>query len=152
MQNVDILLVEDNEADIVLMKEALKDAQVTNAVHVVRDGEDAIRFLECDPAVNPDGSVPGLILLDLYMPKKDGMDVLRYLKDDETLRKIPAVMMTSSREESDMLRAYDLQANAYVVKPVDFEQLLDVTHRIENFWLGTASLPSHPNDGTPGKH
>lgn len=140
-QNVDILLVEDNEADIVLMREAIKDAQVTNKFHVVRDGEAAVKFLHRDPEVNPDAIVPGLVLLDLYLPKLNGMEVLKATKEDEALRNIPIVMMTSSREESDMVQAYNLRANAYVVKPVDFDQLLNVAKTIENFWLSTAQLP-----------
>lgn len=141
MNNVDILLVEDNEADVVLVREALKDAKVYNTLHVVNDGQSAIDFLEHDPAQNPNGIIPGLVLLDLYLPKLNGMEVLEAVKNNEELRTIPVVMMASSREESDILQAYELQANCYVVKPVDFEQLIHVIKTIENFWLSVVQLP-----------
>lgn len=144
MQHVDILLVEDNEADVVLVREAFKDAKVYNTLHVMNNGEDAIKFLQKDPAVNPDGVVPGLILLDLYLPKKSGMEVLEFIKDNASTKTIPVVMMTSSQEESDIVRAYELQANSYVVKPVDFEQLIKVIHTIETFWLSVVQLPNLP--------
>lgn len=141
MQNVDILLVEDNEADVVLVREALKDAKVYNRLHVASDGQQALDFLRHDPAENPDGIVPGLILLDLYMPKLNGLEVLEAIKKDDKLRKIPVVMMSSSREESTIVEAYELQANCYVVKPVDFTQLIHVIHTIEDFWLSVVQLP-----------
>jgi len=141
MNNVDILLVEDNEADVVLVREALKDAKVYNTLHVVNDGQSALDFLRNDPAQNPHGIIPGLVLLDLYLPKLNGMEVLEAVKSSEELRTIPVVMMASSREESDIVQAYELQANCYVVKPVDFEQLIHVIKTIENFWLSVVQLP-----------
>jgi chemotaxis family two-component system response regulator Rcp1 len=141
MQNVDILLVEDNDADVVLVREALKDAKVYNNLHVVNDGEQALDFLRHDSSINPAKSTPGLILLDLYMPKLSGMEVLEAIKNDPKLRTIPVVMMTSSREESDVVQAYELQANCYVIKPVDFEQMITVIKSIENFWLSVVQLP-----------
>jgi two-component system, chemotaxis family, response regulator Rcp1 len=141
MQHVEILLVEDNEADIVLVKEALKDAKIYNSLHVVNDGEAAIAFLENDPQLNPDKIRPGIVLLDLYMPKKNGMEVLEYIKGHEQLRTIPVVVMTSSQDETDIVQAYKLQANCYITKPVDFEQLIKVIKTLEDFWLSVVQLP-----------
>ncbi len=142
MQSVDIVLVEDNQADIVLVREALKDAKIHNELHVVSDGESAIRFLAQDETVNPDKIKPGLVLLDLYMPKKNGMEVLEFIKGDESLKTIPVVVMTSSQEESDIMQAYELQANCYITKPVDFKQLISVVKTIEDFWLSVVRLPA----------
>jgi two-component system, chemotaxis family, response regulator Rcp1 len=141
MQHVDILLVEDNEADIVLVREALKDAKIYNNLHVVNDGESAIDFLKMDKKMNPQSIKPGLVLLDLYMPKKSGMEVLEVIKSDDALRTIPVVVMTSSQEESDIVQAYELQANCYITKPVDFHQLITVVKTIEDFWLSVVQLP-----------
>lgn len=139
---VEILLVEDNEADVVLVREALKDARVYNELHVVHDGQMALDFLRDDPTVNPERVVPGLVLLDLYMPKLGGMEVLKEIKADPKLKAIPVVVMTSSQEEEDVVKAYELQANCYVTKPVDFEQLTKVVKTIENFWLSVVQLPN----------
>jgi chemotaxis family two-component system response regulator Rcp1 len=141
IEHVDILLVEDNEADVVLVREALKDAKVYNFLHVVNDGEAALAFLRNDPTVNPDKIRPGLILLDLYLPKLNGQEVLQTIKSDDELKTIPTVIMTSSREESDIAQAYEHQANCYITKPVDFEQLITVIKTIENFWLSVVQLP-----------
>lgn len=141
MNQIDILLVEDNDADILLVKEALKDAKVYNTLHVVQDGESALDFLYKKPDVNPEGIQPGLVLLDLYMPKKNGQEVLEVIKKDADLRAIPVVVMTSSQEEADIVKAYDLQANCYVTKPVDFNQLIEVIKTIEDFWLSVVQLP-----------
>lgn len=141
MQQVDILLVEDNEADVVLVREALKDAKVYNQLHVMRDGEAALGFLHNDPEHNPDKIRPGLIMLDLYMPKKNGLEVLKEIKGSDKLKAIPVVVMTSSQEETDIVKAYELQANCYVTKPVDFNQLITVIKTIEDFWLSVVQLP-----------
>ena len=141
MRNVGILLVEDNEADVVLVREALKDANVSNPLHVVGDGQDALDFLNHDPETNPSGVTPGLILLDLHLQTVDGLEVLRHVKRDRRLRLIPTIMMSSSKEESDIIMAYKLQANCYIVKPVDFEQLINVIKTIESFWLSVVALP-----------
>lgn len=141
MQHVDILLVEDNDADIVLVREALKDAKIYNNLHVVQDGESAIHFLLQENGANPDGVKPGLILLDLYMPKKSGMEVLEVIKGTDSLKTIPVVVMTSSQEEADIVKAYELQANCYITKPVDFDQLITVVKTIEDFWLSVVQLP-----------
>lgn len=139
--HVEILLVEDNEADIVLVQEALKDAKVYNTLYIARDGQEAVDFLKGDPETNPNKIKPGLVLLDLYMPKLNGQEVLKFIKNDKDLKTIPVVVMTSSQEESDIARAYQERANSYVVKPVDFEQLITVVNSIEEFWLSVVRLP-----------
>lgn len=140
-ESIEILLVEDNEADIVLVREALKDAKVANELHIVRDGKAALDFLRSTAGHNPGKIKPGLILLDLYMPKMDGQEVLKEIKTDAKLKSIPVVVMTSSQEEQDVTKAYDMQANSYVIKPVDFNQLIHVVETIEDFWLSVVKLP-----------
>lgn len=140
-EHIDILLVEDNEADIVLVREALKDAKVSNKLYVVKDGQAALDFLRLDPKHNPERVIPGLVLLDLYMPKKNGQEVLEEMKADDKLKPIPVVIMTSSQEEADITRAYTSQAASYVIKPVNFEQLTQVVGAIEDFWLSVVQLP-----------
>lgn len=137
---IEILLVEDNPGDVVLVKEAFKAAKVRNNLHVVTDGKQAMDFLRAGPS-NPHGIVPGLVLLDLNLPKMDGREVLKTAKQDPHLRAIPIVVMTSSKDEEDVWRAYDLQANCYITKPVDFEQLMKVVRTIEDFWLNLVQLP-----------
>ncbi|MFB3916032.1 MAG: response regulator [Terriglobales bacterium] len=140
VQPIDILLVEDSPADVRLTREALKEAKVLNVLHVVQDGIAALAFLrrEGQYAAKP---VPGLILLDLNLPKKDGREVLAEVKQDEKLKRIPVVVLTTSRAEQDVVRSYNLHANAYVTKPVDLKQFLDVIRTIEQFWLAVVTLP-----------
>jgi len=137
---VEILLAEDNPGDVRLTQEALKDAKVHNRLHVVTDGVEAMAFLrrEGDYAGVPR---PDLILLDLNMPRMDGREVLKQLKSDEDFRRIPVVIITSSQAEEDILKAYDLQANCYVTKPVDLEQFMKVIKSVEEFWLTVVKLP-----------
>lgn len=137
---IDILLVEDNMADVRLTREALKEAKVLNTLHVAQDGMAALAFLrqEGKYAQSPR---PDLILLDLNLPKRDGREVLGEIKQDETLRRIPVVVLTTSRAEEDIVRTYDLHANAYVTKPVDLNQFLKVIQSIEDFWLAVVTLP-----------
>jgi len=141
---VEILLVEDNPGDVRLMQEVLRDAKVRNNLRVVKDGVEALAYLyrEGDYAhtVRPD-----LIFLDLNLPRKDGRTVLAEIKADEHLRAIPVVVLTTSRAESEILAAYDLQANCYVTKPVDLDQFIAAVRSIEEFWLATVALP----DGEP---
>jgi CheY-like chemotaxis protein len=130
-----ILLVEDSLNDIELVLAALKKNKFANEVIVVRDGQEAMDFLhgldrEGDPAVE----YPLVVLLDLKMPRKDGLEVLHEMKADEKLKTIPVVMLTSSREETDLIRSYELGVNAYVVKPVGFEQFVDAIRHIGIFW------------------
>lgn len=140
-EHIEILLVEDNEADIRLIKEALKDTRIYNDLYEAKDGQQALDFLRSRNGVNPDHIIPGLVLLDLYMPKVNGIDVLKTIKEDPKLRRIPVVIMTSSQEEEDIARAYELQANCYINKPVDFDQLIKVVKTIEDFWLSLVVLP-----------
>jgi len=137
---IDILLVEDSPSDVRLTQEALKEAKVLNTLHVVQDGVAALAFLlkEGQYASRPS---PDLILLDLNLPKKDGREVLAEIKQDENLKRIPVVVLTTSRAEEDVVRSYNLHANAFVTKPVDLKQFLEVIHAIEAFWLAVVTLP-----------
>jgi chemotaxis family two-component system response regulator Rcp1 len=137
---IQILMVEDNPDDIELAMEALKDAKVGNILKVVRDGEEALAYLRCEGQYH--GAIrPDLILLDLNMPKKDGREVLKEIKNHPTLRRIPVVILTTSQAEEDILNTYDLHANCYITKPVDFTQFLKVVRSIEDFWLTVVKLP-----------
>jgi CheY-like chemotaxis protein len=138
---VEILLVEDNEGDIGLIEEVFEEAKIRNTLHIAEDGEEAILFLRGEGKFS--GSPrPDIILLDLNLPKKDGREVLREIKEDNNLKNIPVVVLTTSRAERDILRSYDLHANAYVTKPLDFDQLIKVVKSIENFWLEVVNLPT----------
>jgi len=137
---VDILLVEDNPGDARLMKEALTEVKIGNRLHLVANGVEALAYLRRqDPFA--DAGRPDLILLDLNLPGKDGREVLAEIKGDQDLRRIPVVILSTSRAEADIARAYDLQANAYVTKPLDIEQFITVVKSIENFWLTIVKLP-----------
>jgi CheY-like chemotaxis protein len=137
---IEILLVEDNPGDIRLTQEAARETKVHNNLHIVTNGYDAMAFLHHEGRF---GEVPrpDLILLDLNMPGMDGREVLRLVKSDEKLRRIPVVIITSSQAEEDILRAYDLQAACYVTKPVDLDQFIKVVKNIEDFWLTIVKLP-----------
>jgi chemotaxis family two-component system response regulator Rcp1 len=136
---IEILLVEDNPGDARLTREALRDAKVRNNLHVVLDGVEALAFLrrQGKHAAVP---TPGLILLDLNLPKKDGREVLEEIKQDDQLRHIPIVILTTSQAEKDIIESYRLRANAFVTKPVDLEQFLKVVQSIEHFWLEIVKL------------
>jgi len=137
---IDILLVEDSPSDVRLTREALKEAKVLNTLHVVQDGVAAMDFLrKHGPYARK--SDPDLILLDLNLPRKDGREVLAEIKLDENLKRIPVVVLTTSRAEEDVVRSYNLHANAYVTKPVDLKQFLEVIRAIEAFWLAVVTLP-----------
>jgi CheY-like chemotaxis protein len=139
---VDVLLVEDDPGDVLMTQEAFADYKVHNRLHVVNNGVDAMSFLRREPpyAAVP---LPDLILLDLNLPKMDGREVLAAIKEDPSLRSIPVVILTTSEAEEDVLRSYDLHANAYVTKPVDFERFIDVVRRIDEFFVTVVRLPSH---------
>ncbi len=143
---IEILLVEDNPGDIRLTQEALKDGKVVNHLSVVEDGAEAIEFL-CRRGSYKDAPRPDLILLDFNLPKKDGRQVLAEIKADPCLRRIPVVVMTTSRAEEDVLKAYDLHANCYITKPIDLDQFLNVVKAIEDFWLSIVKLPKNGNHG-----
>lgn len=140
MSPIDILLVEDNPGDVNLTVEALEDAQIANRLHVVNDGEAALSFLyrEGEYAQAPH---PAIILLDLNLPKKGGREVLAHIKQDPHLRRIPVVILTTSTDDEDVRRAYDLHANCYITKPVGFRQFFRMVHAIEDFWLTVVRLP-----------
>ena len=135
-----ILLVEDSPTDVLLTKEALADAKVHNCLHVVDNGVDALLFLRRQ-APYKDAPRPDVILLDLNLPKKDGREVLAEVKADPSLALIPVVVLTTSHDEQDVMRAYGLRANCYVTKPVDFNQFAHIVRAIENFWFQVVTLP-----------
>lgn len=138
--SIEILLVEDNPADVRLTKEALRDAKVRNNLHVLADGDEVLPFLRREGrwAAAPR---PDLILLDLNLPRKNGREVLAEVKADANFRRIPVVIVTTSKAEQDVLASYDLHANCYVTKPVDFAQFITVVRSIEDFWLTIVRLP-----------
>jgi chemotaxis family two-component system response regulator Rcp1 len=142
---IEILLVEDNPGDVRLTQEALKGGKVTNHLHVVADGVEAMQFLRRE-ARFADAPRPDLILLDLNLPKMDGRDVLSQLNEDPRLRKIPVVVLTTSKDEEDVCRAYKLNCNCYVTKPVDLDQFIQAIESIESFWLTVVTLPPHPRN------
>jgi chemotaxis family two-component system response regulator Rcp1 len=139
---IEVLLVEDSPADVRLTKEALKEEKLHITLQVVNDGVEAMEYLRQQgkyaQAVRPD-----LILLDLNLPKKDGREVLKEIKGDEGLRSIPVVVLTTSKSEVDIIKAYDLHANCYITKPLDLNQFSMVVKSIENFWLTIVKLPSN---------
>ena len=137
----DILVVDQSPGDIRLLEEAFEDGHVANAVHAVTDGEGALEFLRREGAYE-DAPKPDLILLDLHLPKLSGEDLLAELDDDPNLRHIPVIVLTGSDAEEDILKSYDLNANAYVRKPVEPEDFVDIVRSIENFWLALVELPS----------
>jgi CheY-like chemotaxis protein len=141
-KRIEILLVEDNAGDVRLTMEALKDGKVLNHLSVAQDGEEALAFLHKEgPYAN--APCPDLILLDLNLPKKDGREVLLEIKNDEPLKHIPVVVLTTSNADKDILRTYELHANCYITKPVDFEQFTKVVKSIEDFWLTIVKLPQN---------
>jgi len=137
---IDILLVEDNPGDVRLTEEALDEGGVLNNLHVVTDGVEAMEFLRCEGEY-ADTPQPDLILLDLNLPRKDGTEVLQEIDEDRALRRIPVVVLTSSEAEEDIARSYELHANAYITKPVDIDQFIDVAQELESFWLSIVKLP-----------
>jgi len=138
---VNILLVEDSPGDVRLTKEILADTRMANEIHVVNDGEAAMAFLR-RRGVHTDAPRPDLVLLDLNLPRKDGREVLQEMKNDETLRRIPVIVLTTSAAERDVLRSYDLHVNCYITKPIDLDEFITVVRAIEGFWLSVVRLPS----------
>jgi CheY-like chemotaxis protein len=138
---IEILIVEDNAGDVGLIEEVFEEAKINNNIHVAEDGEEAVLYLRGEGKFS--GSKrPDLILLDLNLPKKDGREVLGEIKEDKSLHGIPVIILTTSNAEKDILEAYDLHANAYVTKPLDFNQFIIVVESIVNFWLGVVRLPT----------
>ncbi len=140
-----ILLVEDSPADVRLTREAFKEARVFNTLHVVEDGLEAMAFLHREGAY-ANVPHPDLILLDLNLPKKDGREVLAEIKQDAELKRIPVLVLTTSQAEEDIIRSYNLHANAYVTKPVDLTQFLAAIKAMEGFWLAVVTLPPDGKD------
>ncbi len=137
---IEILLVEDSPTDALLTKRALADARLINRLHLVEDGVQALAFLRKEPPYT-DAQRPDLILLDLNLPKKDGREVLAEIKNDDDLKIIPVVVLTTSRAEEDILRSYRLHANCYITKPVDFDSFTDAITTLEKFWFAVVTLP-----------
>ena len=140
---IEILLVEDNPGDVRLTEEALADAKVRNILHVVGNGVEALQFLRREGPY-ADRPRPDLILLDLNLPIKNGMEVLSDIKADPDLRAIPVVILTTSQAEKDILKAYHLNANCYVTKPLDLDRFVEVVKSIEDFWFSIVQLPRGP--------
>jgi two-component system, chemotaxis family, response regulator Rcp1 len=143
---VEILLIEDSPSDTELTVEALREAKVRNRLNMVEDGVQALEFLR-RTGKYAHAPRPDLIMLDLNLPRKDGREVLAEIKADENLKLIPIVVLTTSRAEQDVLRAYQLNANCYISKPVDFEQFLQAVRSIESFWLCVVTLPPKARAG-----
>lgn len=143
---IEILLVEDNPGDVRLTQEALKEGKVRNHLYVVFDGIEALAFLHREGdytnSVRPD-----LILLDLNLPRMDGRELLAEIKDDDDLKRIPVVILTTSKAEEDVVKTYNLHANCYITKPVDLDQFITVVQAIEGFWMTIVKLP--PNGSKP---
>ena len=137
---VDVLLVEDDPGDVLLIREAFEYNKVHNSLHVVSDGVEALDFLHRRNG-HADAPRPDLVLLDLNLPRKDGREVLEEVKADKDLRTIPIVVLTTSEAEEDILRSYDLHANAYVTKPVDFDRFIEVVRLIDDFFVTVVKLP-----------
>lgn len=138
---VNVLLVEDNPGDVRLTQEAFKEAKILIKLDVAMDGAEAIKFLRKEDKYS-DALTPDLILLDLNLPKKDGREVLKEIKTDALLKRIPVVVLTTSNAEQDIMKSYNLHVNCYINKPVDFEKFFDIIQKIEEFWLTTAILPT----------
>ena len=140
-KQVEILIVEDNEGDIRLIEEVFEEAKIRNRLHIAEDGEEAMLFLH-GKGKFAGSPRPYVIILDLNLPKKDGREVLREIKEDGNLKNIPVIVLTTSNSEKDILGAYGLRANAYITKPLDFNQFLTVVESIVNFWLEIVKLQS----------
>jgi CheY-like chemotaxis protein len=137
---MDILLVEDNPGDARLASEAFKEGSIPTRLHMVQDGIEAMSFLRRE-APYEDAPRPDLVLLDLNLPRKDGREVLAEIKEDPLLRRLPVIVLTTSQAETDVSRSYELHANCYIVKPVDFDRFIDVVRGIEDFWCSLVKLP-----------
>lgn len=141
MKPIHILLVEDNAGDVLLIKEAFEEARIINEISTVGNGEAAIHFLEkTAPYQNADR--PDLILLDINMPRKNGIEVLDHIKNSEELKQIPVIMLTTSSDDKDILTSYQSHANCYITKPVDVDDFMDTISKIETFWVQLVKLPT----------
>lgn len=142
---VEILLVEDNPADVRLTQEVFKEGKVRNRLSIAWNGEEAMAFLRQEGTF-VEAPRPDIILLDLNLPRKDGREVLAEIKADPDLKRIPVVVLTTSQAESDLIQSYNLHANCYICKPVDLDNFIEVMRRIEGFWLQIVKLPVHGDD------
>jgi two-component system, chemotaxis family, response regulator Rcp1 len=138
-----ILIIEDNPAEVRLLKEALKESSLQPTLYVLADGSAAIRFLDEVKGENSQG-LPHLVLLDLNIPQKNGFEILRHIKGNNTLKRIPVIVLSSSQNPEDIAKAYDLHANCYLCKPVDFEPFFEIVKAVEYFWFQLAKLPFTP--------
>lgn len=141
MKPIDILLVEDNEGDIVLTTEALEAGKIINNIKVMRDGKSAMEYLN-QVSDSSAELIPDLVLLDINLPKRNGQEVLQYIKQSDKLRHLPVIMLTTSSSESDINRSYYNYANCYITKPVEVDEFMDAIAKIENFWVSIVKLPS----------
>ncbi|PMS36658.1 response regulator receiver domain-containing protein [Trinickia symbiotica] len=137
---IPILLVEDSPTDVMMTREALEDYKVRNPLHVVEDGVAAMEYLRRE-GKHRDAPRPGLVMLDLNLPRKSGREVLEELKADPDLRSIPVVVLSTSKSEEDVAKSYGLHANCYITKPVDFSSFVEVVRSINDFWFGVVTLP-----------
>jgi len=137
---IEVLLVEDDPGDVLMTREAFEEHKIGNRLHVVPDGVEALAYLRREEPY-PHAVRPDLILLDLNLPRRDGREVLKEIKDDESLRHIPVVVLTTSQLEEDILRSYQLHANAYVTKPVDFDRFIQAVRQIDEFFVSVVRLP-----------
>lgn len=137
---IEILLAEDNPGDVKLTQKALEHGNITNNLHVVEDGIETMKYLRQEGEYADDPH-PDLLLLDLNMPKKDGREVLEDMEADPQMRRIPVVVLTSSEAEEDIVRSYELSANAYLTKPVDFDGFVEIINRLEDFWFEVVKMP-----------
>jgi CheY-like chemotaxis protein len=141
MEAIHILLVEDNEGDILLTKEAFEDAKILVRLSIVKDGAEAIHFVNRqDKYINE--TLPDLLLLDVNLPKKNGHEVLKYIKENEKLKHIPVIMLTTSSSEKDINQSYNNYVNCYITKPVEVNDFIKVVSTIENFWISIVKLPT----------
>jgi len=140
LHHIEILLVEDSPADILIAREALSEAKLINTIHVAEDGVEAMDFLHKHGKF-ASAPTPDLILLDLNLPRKNGREVLTEIKADEKLKQIPVVVLTTSSAEEDILKSYNLHANCYVVKPVEFESFVKAVQSVQHFWFSVVTLP-----------
>jgi CheY-like chemotaxis protein len=137
---IEVLLIEDDPGDVLMTQEAFEEHKLRNRLTVVSDGAEALAYLRREGQYT-DAVVPDLILLDLNLPRRDGREVLEEIKQDEVLRRIPVVVLTTSQADEDILRSYQLHANAYVTKPVDFERFISVVRQIDEFFVSVVQLP-----------
>lgn len=141
MKSIHILLVEDNEGDILLTTEALEEGRIVNKISVIKDGKSAQTHLEKIANENTD-ELPDLILLDVNLPKKNGHEVLQFIKQHDALAQIPVIMLTTSSSETDIIKSYKNHANCYITKPVEVDQFIKAVNEIEEFWINIVSLPN----------